>query len=156
AAMVFQRCIEALFPEDGPDLFSRELVFLPGNHDHGLWQPIKEQIQLAAVQENAQGYESEFPLVTKLFAQPTHCSPLLTGLCRSIPHLASAEVRVAYPNWGLKGGSSTVILHHGHFVESIYRAMSYIRRRLSGSDRPMTVERLEAENGGWIDFGWST
>src|SRR5262245_53544029 len=45
-AMVFQRCIEALFPEDGPDLFSRELVFLPGNHDHGLWQPIKEEIQI--------------------------------------------------------------------------------------------------------------
>jgi hypothetical protein len=154
--MVFQRCIGALFPQDGPELFSKEVVFLPGNHDHSLWQAIKEQIQLAAVRENADGYETEFPLVTDLFAPPTHCSPLLTGLFRSMPHLASAEVRVAYPNWGLKGQSSTVILHHGHFVEGMYRAMSYIRRRLSGSDTPMTIERLEAENGGWIDFGWST
>lgn len=154
--MVFQRCIGALFPQDGPELFSKEVVFLPGNHDHSLWQPIKEQIQLAAVREKGEGYEAGYPPVTDLFAQPTHCSPLLTGLFRSMPHLASAEVRVAYPNWGLKGQSSAVILHHGHFVEGTYRAMSSIRRRLSGRNDPMTVERLEAENGSWIDFGWST
>jgi hypothetical protein len=137
-------------------LFPKEVVFLPGNHDHSLWQSVKEQVELQTLRATGDGYEPGFSPVTDLFAQPTHRSWLLTDLFRSVPHLASAEVRVAYPNWGLKGQSSTVILHHGHFIERTYRAISSIRRRLSGRNDPMTVERLEAENGGWIDFGWST
>jgi hypothetical protein len=34
--------------------------------------------------------------------------------------------------------------------------MSSIRQYLGGIHEPMTVERLEAENGSWIDFSWST
>jgi hypothetical protein len=154
--MAFQRCIEALFPSDGPELFSKEIIFLPGNHDHALWHSIRERLQLAVLQAEGDTHEARFSPVTDLFARPTHRSQLLTGLCRSLPHLASAEVRVAYPNWGLKGERSTVILHHGHFVEATYRVISSIRRYLSGTHEPMTVERLEAENGSWIDFGWST
>ena len=154
--LVFQRCIEALFPADGPELFSKEIVFLPGNHDHALWHSIRERLHLAVLQAEGDTHEARFSPVTDLFARPTHRSRLLTGLCRSQPHLASAEVCVAYPNWGLKGERSTVVLHHGHYVEATYRIISSIRQYLSGTHEPMTVERLEAENGSWIDFGWST
>jgi hypothetical protein len=34
--------------------------------------------------------------------------------------------------------------------------MSSIRQYLGGIHEPMTVERLEAENGSWINFSWST
>jgi len=153
--MVFRRCMEALFPGDGQELFSKNIVFLPGNHDHALWQSVRERLQLDLLAAE-DAYEARFSPVTELFGEPPHCSSLLTQLCRSIPHLGSAEVRVAYPNWGIKGPNSTVLLHHGHFIEDTYRAISSIRHYLSGSSEPTTVEQLEAENGSWIDFGWST
>lgn len=44
-AMGFQRFVEALFPSDGASLFSPSVVYIPGNHDHHLWQSINEHDQ---------------------------------------------------------------------------------------------------------------
>jgi len=38
AAMAFERFIELIFPKDGEPLF-KEIFYLPGNHDHHLWEP---------------------------------------------------------------------------------------------------------------------
>jgi hypothetical protein len=49
------------------------------------------------------------------------------------------------------------VLHHGHFIESAYTAMSALLAALRGkSVPPMTAERIEKENGSWIDYIWST
>jgi hypothetical protein len=67
-------------------------------------------------------------------------------------------VKVAYPNLGLRTPDKqrTVVLHHGHFIESMYVAMSHLVGALEGRNGlPDNVEELEGENGGWIDYFWS-
>lgn len=158
AMSVFQRCIEGLFPEDGRQLFSKRIIFLPGNHDHLLWQTMSERIDLAFDVVNGNRAEAKLKPVTPVFEKPDRLdkSELLTKLCQSLPGMQSAEVRMAYPNWGIRGSTSTVIMHHGHFIEEAYRLITLIRRRLRPTDKPITVAELEVENGSWIDFGWST
>jgi hypothetical protein len=47
-------------------------------------------------------------------------------------------------------------MHHGHFVEGMYKAMTYLVAALTAKPTPpMTAEALETANGSWIDFGWS-
>ena len=75
-------------------------------------------------------------------------------------------VATYYPNMGLQPQAETgaagrarrlAVLHHGHFIESAYTAMSSLRAALRGKPVPaMTAERIEAENGSWIDYIWST
>ncbi|WP_223429028.1 hypothetical protein [Tateyamaria pelophila] len=68
-----------------------------------------------------------------------------------------------YPNLGYAprkdapvGDRRAVVLHHGHFVESMYKAMTYVLAALMAKPMPpMTAEGLETANGSWIDFGWS-
>jgi hypothetical protein len=49
------------------------------------------------------------------------------------------------------------VLSHGHFIEPLYRMMSFLDT-VFGSPRAGPVEawQLEADNGGWIDFFWSS
>ena len=65
----------------------------------------------------------------------------------------------SYPNLGLvtDRGRRAVILSHGHFIEPLYRMMSLLDT-VFGSPRTGAVEawQLEADNGGWIDFFWSS
>ena len=65
----------------------------------------------------------------------------------------------SYPNLGLvtESGDRSVILSHGHFIEPLYRMMSLLDT-VFGSPRSGAVEawQLEADNGGWIDFFWSS
>jgi hypothetical protein len=47
-------------------------------------------------------------------------------------------------------------MHHGHYLDGMYRALSNLRGFLeNGEVRPATMRQLEAENGPWIDFLWS-
>jgi metallophosphoesterase superfamily enzyme len=41
AAMVFERFIELILPAQGDRLF-KEIVYIPGNHDHHLWETARE------------------------------------------------------------------------------------------------------------------
>ena len=68
-------------------------------------------------------------------------------------------VEQSYPNLGLvdESGKRAIVLSHGHFVEPLYRMMSLLDT-VFGSPRSGAVEawQLEADNGGWIDFFWSS
>jgi hypothetical protein len=71
----------------------------------------------------------------------------------------AVTVEQSYPNLGLvdSSGKRAVILSHGHFIEPLYRMMSLLDT-VFGSPRSGAVEawQLEADNGGWIDFFWSS
>ena len=87
-------------------------------------------------------------------AGPLHRDP------RQADNAAQAvTVEQSYPNLGLVGdsGQRAVILSHGHFIEPLYRMMSLLDT-VFGSPRSGAVEawQLEADNGGWIDFFWSS
>src|SRR5262249_6529634 len=42
AAMVFERFIELIFPQDGEALFDKNILYIPGNHDHHIWENARE------------------------------------------------------------------------------------------------------------------
>ncbi|HCO46454.1 MAG TPA: hypothetical protein DIT44_07360, partial [Erythrobacter sp.] len=96
--------------------------------------------------------------ITPIIGQPTHSCRLMESLIAQRPHLAGASVRIAYPNWGLADADRkrAVVMHHGHYLDGMYRALSNMRGFLEQTPaRPATMHQLEAENGPWIDFLWS-
>jgi hypothetical protein len=71
----------------------------------------------------------------------------------------SVTVEQSYPNLGLvaDSGARAVVLTHGHFLEPLYRAMSILDQVFSSpSSETSEAWELEADNGGWIDFFWSS
>src|SRR6266568_3048037 len=42
AAMTFERFIELIFPADGEALFDKHIIYIPGNHDHHIWEIARE------------------------------------------------------------------------------------------------------------------
>lgn len=152
----FLQLIDAFFPKDGRELFSREIVYVAGNHDHHLWRMAQDHCFISALQGGEIPRDLEH--VTKIIGRPDHTCRLMESLIANRPHLAGASVRIAYPNWGLadKDSGRAVVMHHGHYLDGMYRALSNLRGFLeNGEARPATMHQLEAENGPWIDFLWS-
>ena len=62
------------------------------------------------------------------------------------------------PEPGHRAYASTavVVMHHGHFVERLYRIMSGLDDIFDRPQASRTVVDLESDNAGWIDFFWSS
>ena len=160
AAMVFDRFIDLAFDPTRP-LFAPTILFLPGNHDHHLWETARERMYADYVRRTPTQDELAAPYhATRLFVNRSDYNPeaeLLSALVqrRRGVHL---HVRIAYPNLGLEGDTGReVLIHHGHFTESIYRLMSEGKATLFPK-QPVGGEvwDWEADNFAWIDFFWST
>ncbi len=152
----FLQLLDAFFPADGPDLFEREIIYIAGNHDHHLWR-IAQDIGFLSALENGQ-IPSDLDSVTNIFGTPSHRCRLMESLFHHRPHLKDASVRIAYPNWGISdpANNRAVVMHHGHYLDGMYRALSNVRGFLGDGDPlPTTMQQLEQENGPWIDFLWS-
>lgn len=152
----FLQLLDAFYPADGPDLFDREIIYVAGNHDHHLWRIAQDNGFLSAL-ENGK-IPGDLDVVTTIFGTPSHHCRLMESLFTHRPHLRDASVRIAYPNWGLSdsGTGRAVVMHHGHYLDGMYRALSNMRAFLGdGEARPPTMRQLEQENGPWIDFLWS-
>ncbi|HSM36867.1 MAG TPA: metallophosphoesterase [Longimicrobiales bacterium] len=160
AALMHFRQFAGLVLAPGDELFDR-IVFLPGNHDHHLWEIARET-------QYARAIDASGPTLPPM----RHSTPpslddavpsfLLSRLLRTVRPLDADEdrqrrVAVVYPNLVLTaGGRRAVILHHGHYAEGIYHLISRAYRWLfPGRPLPATVEALESENFAWIDFFWS-
>ncbi|MDQ2727950.1 MAG: phosphoesterase, partial [Actinomycetota bacterium] len=130
AAMVFDRFIDLAYTPT--PLFHHEISYLPGNHDHHIWETARER-QYA---DYVASVSSDTPLgppwhSTRLFERPGAApleAELLTALVKRRPGPAD-RVGIQYPNLGLFSSDRqrAVIVHHGHFVEPIYRVMSTLR-----------------------------
>ena len=152
----FLQLLDAFYPADGPDLFDREIIYVAGNHDHHLWRIAQDNGFLAALE--AGHMPGDLDAVTSIFGTPSHHCRLMESLLTHRPHLRDASVRIAYPNWGLSNRETkrAVVMHHGHYLDGMYRALSNMRAFLGDGDaRPATMRQLEQENGPWIDFLWS-
>ena len=155
----YRRFVEALFPAGQPAIFSDQVMCVPGNHDHHLWRAAQDERLLELLEQPGTG-EAELKLLahTHLCTMPRTQSRLLTRVMNSYPHLANARVTIAYPNYGLLDETSgrCVVLHHGHYTDSLYLAMSTLNGEMSGSgELPGTVGDVERQNGAWVDFLWS-
>lgn len=158
AAMIFQRFIERIMPE-GDELFD-QIIFIPGNHDHHLWELARETQYVSHI---TSGLEPGSPLpapwhATNLFMTPASQpvpSYFLNGLVRCCRGVREFPVLTAYPNFGLlsEDGRRCAVFHHGHFIESIFHVMSALMNLFfPGRKSPNQVWDIEAENFAWIDF----
>jgi UDP-2,3-diacylglucosamine pyrophosphatase LpxH len=164
ALMAFERFIELMFPTNGDQLIDAKIIFIPGNHDHHLWETARETQYV----EFLQGRRSKKPPgdlpspwhTTKMLTPDLVDSCLLNAVIRRHAHLTQRGVHVgtAYPNLGLLNDdeSKCVIFSHGHFVESIYTLMTTMGDFVfPGRKAPEQIWGIETENFAWIDFFWS-
>jgi UDP-2,3-diacylglucosamine pyrophosphatase LpxH len=160
AAMVFERFIELVFPPDGEALFNTDILYIPGNHDHHIWESARETEYLRAIGRSRPGDALPAPTHTTRMISPNIVpEPFLTNLLHVYPHLRDATVSVAYPTYALLSddGHKSIIISHGHYVEAIYSLMTTLNTILfPDRKRPTVIEEVEAENFAWIDFLWST
>jgi hypothetical protein len=161
AAMAFERFVDLAFPPGGEALFASRIYYLPGNHDHHLWETAREAQYLEYIAKNDPAKPLDPPWhATNLFLENR------TSLCptRFLETLARRRGRTdlsfvtAYPNLGLVSQDErrAVIFTHGHFAESIYTLVTKLMSLLFPDRiKPMQVWEYEAENFAWIDFFWS-
>lgn len=181
ALMLFERFAE-LTLAPGRELFDG-ILYLPGNHDHHLWELTRETHYWLHTVTRHHDLGMPAPRhVTPLSenaAVPSHllnavighlgnghgggangtASALPNDLCATAPEIPEGPgVHVSYPNLALHNPERdrAVVFHHGHYVERLYLLFSR-GRRLLFPEHPeaLTVEQIEAENFAWIDFVWS-
>ena len=169
AASVFTQFLELLL-EDGELPVDRTIVYVPGNHDHHLWETARERQYASYVSEPT----TEIPF-KKVPWHSTHLFPwreelrvknrdvesfLLTTLAKRVAPSTNLRVLAMYPNFGLLSSdnkSRCTVVHHGHFTESIYYLMTELRKIVfPGRDHPEEIWDVEAENFAWIEFLWGT
>ncbi|OYQ33876.1 hypothetical protein CHU93_02855 [Sandarakinorhabdus cyanobacteriorum] len=160
-APAFMRFLEALFPPDEPRLFSTDLWIVPGNHDNLLWDQARAFAFIDEIGPGGTVAPGSSRLGGTPLLQPDPASrigsPLLNRLVRLHPGLETANAFVAYPNLGLasRDGSRMLVLHHGHYLDAMYRLVSRFETWLQGNNMPpQTMDDLAA-NGPWISFLWS-
>ncbi|HEY4388559.1 MAG TPA: hypothetical protein VGN34_29255 [Ktedonobacteraceae bacterium] len=160
AAMVFERFIELIFPKDGEPLFAENILYIPGNHDHHIWESARETQYVNFICRIQAGAQLEVPWhTTKMFAPDFVREYFLTNLIQRYPHLTNVVVNVVYPNYALLSGDGQkcVIFNHGHYVEPLYSLMSTLNTMIfPDRETPKVIRDLEAENFAWVDFFWST
>jgi hypothetical protein len=161
AMMVFERFVEQIMPP-GRELFG-DIIYIPGNHDHHLWELARETQYISYVKTLGPGTYLPIPWHTTnmLRGNVTNLVPSysLSGIVQRYPHLKDFPVTTAYPNLALflEATRRCIIFHHGHYVESLYRLMTELADLIFPSRRhPENIWDIEAENFAWIDFFWST
>lgn len=149
-----------------------EIWYVPGNHDHHVWQVAMEEMYAAHLAEHADSDEMppqwHFSWMSPFDARSSELPAMgRPSRAATLGHVAARAglggVEVVYPNLALHGDERTVLLHHGHFTEPTYLLMSLLRRAIfpdGGPDGdPWTGGRfwdLESDNGAWIEFVWSS
>ena len=166
-AAAFRCFVEAvMLDETCKPVFAPRVLCVPGNHDHHLWRMAQDQHFHEALYQGR--IDHDLIEHTALFEDagepdtPRVDAPMLTRLMSGYPALAGAHADIAYPNLGLldKFRRRCVVLHHGHYIDPIYRLMSSLNAQAPGlaatrNRGPLTVAELETQNGAWVDFMWS-
>lgn len=159
-ARVFTQFVEALFPPGQEPVLAPAMLLVPGNHDHHLWRMAQDTLFVDALRQGQihddlidhSEYRDRPP------GSEIPCDMLTAILRRHLPDEPQARVHIAYPNLCLLAPDRQrgVVLHHGHYIDPTYRLMSTINGLMSGQTMgDLSAERLEEENGAWVDFLWS-
>jgi hypothetical protein len=165
AAMEFQKFLKLAFTDR--TIFS-DIVFIPGNHDHHLWETAREN-QYAEYVATTEGRLDDTWHATTMRAEGNPAKPyhhveaaLIRGIMRR-QHLADVPLSVHYPTFGVLAGPDgtdqqhCAVFHHGHYTESIYLLMSRLQTAMfPGELPPKEIWQWEADNFAWVDFVWST
>jgi hypothetical protein len=146
-------------------VFGPVVYYLPGNHDHHLWEAAREAQYLQYLQDRAPELPIEEPWHTTRMLPGEQAPPaanLMSTLIQRRPGCGDVEVRVVYPNLAFvdRGRRRIRVVSHGHYSESIYTLMTRLGGVLfpnpHGPTPRLSIERMERENFAWIDFFWGT
>lgn len=164
AAMAFERFVELILPVKKEDRLFKEILYLPGNHDHHLWETARETQYVNYLKTDRQkpGMFLDIPYHTTSMFDPARASVpsvFLNGIIDRYDYLEDVKIGTIYPNLALitEDHRRCAIFTHGHFAESMYLLMSTMRKLMfPKAARPELTWDYEAENFAWIDFFWST
>jgi UDP-2,3-diacylglucosamine pyrophosphatase LpxH len=152
----------ALFPskqEADTAPFARDIIYIPGNHDHHVWRMAQDEEYVGLVERAPpEPLKRDLLQISPIADEPAFACRLVTALMKRVPALRKSVCRVAYPNWAVrnKSGTRAVVLHHGHFLDPTYMALSRLAQWLTGAaEGPGSATDIERCNGAWIDFLWS-
>ena len=157
AARIFSNFLKAI---KAGQMFAN-VAFVPGNHDHELWTAERFGATSGAVTSPSD--KAFWAHSSPAFTPPSSMGT--TAVLNKILAEGGMKEKVAtyYPNLGMPPvtapGRATrlAVMHHGHFVESAYTAMSSLLAMIRNKPvPPLTAETIEEINGAWIDFVWST
>ncbi|MHC4249955.1 MAG: hypothetical protein ACYS9X_12580 [Planctomycetota bacterium] len=158
AAMAFERFIDLAFRPEDEALFQNEVRYVPGNHDHHLWEVARETQYVEYIRTLGRDEPLTPPWhVSNVFKEPV-ASYFLNRLVRERGELAKVSFLTSYPNLGFvtEDSGKGVIFTHGHYVESLYHLMSTLKTYIPPCPaRPEKIWDIEAENFAWIEFIWS-
>jgi hypothetical protein len=147
--------LDEFYPADAERQLFGDIVYIPGNHDHHIWRMAQFDRYVRDIQiERKIG--DVFSPATPIGDEPFIRCQLIDQLMGRVPALKNHTCHVAYPNWSIRdaSGSRALVLHHGHYVDSMYKMLSRLESWLTGRE-PADIEDLERSNGPWIDFLWS-
>jgi Calcineurin-like phosphoesterase len=160
AAMAFQRFVELVMPLHGERLFDNEFLFLPGNHDHNLWEDTRAAYYNKYLESLSPGqYIKPEKHITQMFEPEKIPCAFLTTLVQYFKHLNDVTVNTCYPAHAILSDNKDkcVVFCHGHYIESMYHLMTTLTSKIfSDVADPKNFEELEMENYAWVDFFWST
>ncbi len=160
ALSVFEQFIDLAFPADGDPLFDDRVLYLPGNHDHHLWETARERQYAHHIKHSPGDLPLDEPWHTTKMLDPDASieAEVLTAIVRRRARRDTVSIAVIYPNLGFVEPESNqaVIFHHGHFTEPLYRLMSTLQHDLFPAQEPgPDIWDWESDNFAWIDFFWS-
>jgi len=154
--------LNALFPsgrEGDTAPFAGDIVYIPGNHDHHVWRMAQDEQYVGLVERiPPEPLKQDILQITPIAQEPSFACRLVTALMKRVPALSKSVCRVAYPNWAVRNSSGTraVVMHHGHYLDPTYMALSRLAQWITGSpEGPRSATDIERCNGAWIDFLWS-
>ncbi|MBF0528665.1 MAG: hypothetical protein HQK55_05225 [Deltaproteobacteria bacterium] len=144
-------------------IFDR-IVYLAGNHDHGLWSLMRDSHFLETLHYKPGGDTPDVDHVTPL-SSPQEFTILTNLVGRLSADPTPPPVLAANPAFRLQAWTGhDYFFHHGHYLEHLYQALSILRARLF-SDQCLSelikiplcekLEQLEKDNWAWLDFVWS-
>jgi hypothetical protein len=160
AMPVVAQLVAALTDRD--PVVDREIIFLPGNHDHHLWELSREKEAIDFVKSGASIAKSPVSWHTSsmfLDSEPVFDAPLLEETLDQISGDNDVDLRVFYPDLALmsEDGERTVLVTHGHYMESVATLFSAMVRLFDASAPPLDdVDVIERENWAWVEFFWGT
>jgi hypothetical protein len=161
ATTTFSHFVSGLRPGLPDGAVAPAMRFVPGNHDHHLWSRASDDRYLQQLGTGKVTSPEDRHATQLLPANDTVAvrDRFIEILATRGETACTITVEQSYPNMGLvaPSGRRAVILSHGHFIEPLYRMMSVLDT-VFGVPRAGAPEawQLEADNGGWIDFFWSS
>ena len=146
----------------GEPVVRDEAIFVPGNHDHHLWEMSRERTAAEFLQAGTPREQepASWHTSSMFLSQPPHYgAPLLEDAVHYLRDTERAQVRVVYPDLALTSpdGQRAVFVTHGHYMEPVGTLFSAMARLADPSAPPLdNVDLIERENWAWVDFFWGS